>query len=51
MDSLELQVDRGDGKGFVPLTFTTNTDYADNSPLPAAGTKRGLEIQGRLSPQ
>ena len=38
MDSLELQVDRGDGKGFVPLTITTNTDYADNSPLPAAGT-------------
>ena len=37
MDSLELLADRGDGKGFVPVTFTTNTDYADNSPLPAAG--------------
>ncbi len=38
MDSLDLWKDCGDGKGFVPLTFTTNTDYADNSPLPAAGT-------------
>jgi hypothetical protein len=37
MDSLELLVDRGDGKGFVPLAVTTNTDYADMSPLPAPG--------------
>ena len=37
MDSLELWVDRGDSKGFVLLTYTTNTDFADLSPLPAPG--------------
>jgi hypothetical protein len=37
MDSLELWKDSGDGKGFALLTYTTNTDFADPSPLPAAG--------------
>jgi hypothetical protein len=37
MDSLELWRDCGDGKGFVQLNITTNTDYADNSPMPAPG--------------
>jgi hypothetical protein len=37
MDSLELWKDCGDGKGLVFLTITTNTDFADPSPLPAPG--------------
>jgi hypothetical protein len=35
--SLELWKDSGDGKGFVLLTYTTSTDYADISPLPEPG--------------
>ena len=46
MDSLELQVDRNDGKGFVSLTITTNTDYADNSPLPASGVSAVWKYKG-----
>lgn len=46
MDSLELLVDRNDGKGFVPLTFTTNPDYADLSPLPAASTSAVWKYKG-----
>lgn len=37
MDSLELAVDRGDGKGFVFLAIDTMPDYPDTTPLPAAG--------------
>jgi hypothetical protein len=37
MDSPELWKDSGDGKGLVLLTYPTNTDYADLSPLPAPG--------------
>lgn len=37
MDSLELWKDCGDGKGSVLLTYTTNPDYADITPLPAPG--------------
>ncbi|KAB2965007.1 hypothetical protein [Zoogloea sp.] len=33
-DSLEIIVDRSDDKGFVPLTITTSTRYADTSPIP-----------------
>lgn len=33
-DSLEIMVDRGDDKGFVPLTITTSTRYTDTSPIP-----------------
>ena len=38
MDSLETQVDRGDGKGWVFQSIVTNFDFTDNAPLPAAGT-------------
>jgi hypothetical protein len=53
MDSLELWKDWGDGKGFVQLTITTNTDYADNSPLPAAGVSAVWKFKGiyRLNDQ
>ncbi|NML29055.1 hypothetical protein [Zoogloea dura] len=34
-DSLEIMVDRGDDKGFVPLTITTSPRYSDTSPVPA----------------
>ncbi len=34
---LEIQVDRGDGKGMVALDKTKNTHYVDNTTLPAAG--------------
>lgn len=46
MDSLELWADRGDGKGFGQVTFTTNTDYADNAPLPAAGASAVWKYKG-----
>ncbi len=46
MDSLELLVDRNDGKGLVSLTITTNPDYSDNSPLPAAGTSAVWKYKG-----
>jgi hypothetical protein len=46
MDSLELWKDWGDGKGFVLLTYTTNTDYADISPLPAPGVSAVWKFKG-----
>jgi hypothetical protein len=46
MDSLELWKDWGDGKGMVFLTITTNTDYADMSPLPAPGVSAVWKYKG-----
>jgi hypothetical protein len=37
MDSLELWVDRGDGKGFVFLAIDTVPGYTDTAPLPTPG--------------
>lgn len=37
MDSLELWVDRGDGKGFAFLAVDTVPDYTDTATLPAPG--------------
>ena len=37
MDGLEIQVDRGDGKGFVFLAIDTIPNYTDTAPMPAAG--------------
>jgi hypothetical protein len=34
----EIQVDRGDGKGFVLLTIDTTPGYTDTQPFPAART-------------
>jgi hypothetical protein len=36
LDMCELQVDRGDGKGFVLLAFDTTPGYTDTQPFPAA---------------
>jgi hypothetical protein len=36
---LEIQVDRGDGKGWVFLTYDTTPNYTDTLPLPATPTK------------
>jgi hypothetical protein len=39
LDMLELQVDRGDGKGYVLLAFDTTPNYEDTTPLPPALAK------------
>ncbi len=39
LDILEIQVDRGDGKGFVFLTYDTTPNYTDTAPLPATLAK------------
>jgi hypothetical protein len=39
LDICELQVDRGDGKGFVPLAFDTTPGYVDTQPFPATPVK------------
>jgi hypothetical protein len=36
---LEIQGNRGDGKGWVFLTFDTTPNYTDTFPLPATPTK------------
>jgi hypothetical protein len=36
LDICELQVDRGDGKGFGLLAFDTTPNYTDTQPFPAA---------------
>ena len=38
LDNCEIQVDRGDGKGFVMLTMDTTPGYTDTQPFPAAHT-------------
>jgi hypothetical protein len=37
MDGIEIQVDRGDGKGFIFLAIDTIPNYTDTQPMPAAG--------------
>ena len=39
LDLCELQVDRGDGKGFIPLAFDTTPGYTDTAPFPATPVK------------
>ena len=39
LDQCEIQVDRGDGKGWVVLTFDTTPGYLDTAPFPTALTK------------
>src|SRR5665213_941477 len=39
LDLCELQVDRGDGKGFGLLAFDTTPVYTDTAPFPAAPVK------------
>ena len=39
LDMCEIQVDRGDGKGFGLLTYDTTPGYVDTQPFPATPTK------------
>jgi hypothetical protein len=39
LDMLEIQLDRGDGKGFVFVTYDTTPNYADTALLPSTPTK------------
>ena len=39
LDQCEIQVDRGDGKGFALLAIDTTPGYTDTQPLPATPTK------------
>ena len=39
LDMIEIQVDRGDGQGFVLLTYDTTPGYIDPTPMPAAPVK------------
>ena len=39
LDQCEIQVDRGDGRGFVLLTYTVTPGYTDSTPFPAAPVK------------
>ncbi len=39
LDICEIQVDRGDGKGFVFLTYDTTPGYVDTQPFPSTPTK------------
>jgi hypothetical protein len=39
LDMLELQVDRGDGHGFVVLAYDTTPGYLDTFPIPATAQK------------
>jgi len=39
LDQCEIQVDRGDGKGWQVLTFDTTPGYTDTTPFPATLTK------------
>ena len=39
LDMCELQVDRGDGNGFVLLAYDTTPNYIDTQPFPATPVK------------
>jgi hypothetical protein len=39
LDLCELQVDRGDRKGFVLLTYDTTPGYVDTAPFPPTPVK------------
>jgi len=39
LDMCEIQVDRGDGKGYVDLAFDTTPGYTDTMPFPATPVK------------
>ena len=40
MDGVEIEVDRGDGKGFVFLAIDTVPDYTDTQPMPPSARVR-----------
>ena len=39
VDLIEIQVDRGEGKGFVPLAYDTTPNYTDTTPFPTTLTR------------
>ncbi len=39
LDICEIQVDRGDNKGFVALAYDTTPGYVDTQPFPSAPVK------------
>lgn len=39
LDMIEIEVDRGDGKGFTLLTYDTTPNYTDTTPFPATPAK------------
>jgi hypothetical protein len=39
LDQCEIQVDRGDGRGFVLLTYTVTPGYTDKTPFPTVPVK------------
>lgn len=49
LDMLEIQVDRGDGKGFIPLATDTTPGYVDTAPFPAAPAKWTYKAIYRVS--
>ncbi len=51
LDSCEIQVDRGDGKGFVLLTIDTTPGYTDTQPFPAASVKWTYKAAYRVNDQ
>jgi hypothetical protein len=51
LDSCEIQVDRGDGKGFVLLTIDTTPGYTDTQPFPAAPVKWTYKAAYRVNDQ
>lgn len=51
LDQLEIQVDRGDGKGYVMLTYDTTPNYLDGTPLPATAQKWKYKAIFRIGDQ
>lgn len=48
LDQIEIQVDRGDGQGFVGLAFDTTPGYVDTQPFPSAPVKWTYQAIYRL---
>jgi hypothetical protein len=51
LDQCEIQVDRGDGKGFIFLTYATSPGYSDMQSFPAAPTRWTYRAIYRVSDQ
>ncbi len=51
LDQCELQVDRGDGKGFVMLAIDTTPNYTDTAPFPSAPAKWSYQAIYRVGDQ
>lgn len=51
LDMCEIQVDRGDGKGFVALCFDTTSNYTDTTPFPSAPARWTYQAIYRVGDQ